>query len=240
MRSVGLALALLCCSVNACSVNAQQITQQAAQPTVVAVPGEPANLGAAKIALLHYHDCAESNCYVPQLEHQIDIAIGFLDRSVAAAKPGEKLALVLDIDETSLSNWEVEQHDDFGYITNDSNWFIALRRGKAIPGTLHLFHEAQKKHVAVFFITGRPESQRADTAANLISEGFDSWEELYLRPKDHSTSQTTVEYKSGDRAKIVAKGYRIVLNVGDQFSDLAGEPQAEHSMKLPNPFYLIP
>jgi predicted secreted acid phosphatase len=47
-------------------------------------------------------------------------------------------------------------------------------------------------------------------------------------------------YKSGERAKIVAAGYRIILNVGDQMSDLNGNPQAELSVKLPNPFYYLP
>jgi hypothetical protein len=60
------------------------------------------------------------------LERRADIAIGFLKRSVVAAKSGEKLALLLDIDETSLSNWAVETHDDFGYIPTDSNWCVAL------------------------------------------------------------------------------------------------------------------
>jgi predicted secreted acid phosphatase len=50
----------------------------------------------------------------------------------------------------------------------------------------------------------------------------------------------TVEYKSSERRKIVADGYRIVLNVGDQWSDLDGEPKAQVSVKLPNPFYYIP
>jgi hypothetical protein len=36
------------------------------------------------------------------LERQADIASGFLKQSVVAAKAGEKLALLLDIDETSL------------------------------------------------------------------------------------------------------------------------------------------
>ena len=99
---------------------------------------------------------------------------------------------------------------------------------------------AIKDKVAVFFITGRPEGQRGDTAANLKTEGYDGWEGLYLRPEDHPKDQTVSQYKSGDRAKIVALGYRIILNVGDQMSDLSGEPQAEHSVKLPNPFYFIP
>jgi predicted secreted acid phosphatase len=159
---------------------------------------------------------------------------------VANAKPTERLAIVLDIDETSLSNWAVMKHDDFGYVPTDSNWCVTLRCGTAIAGTLRLFREAQKSNVAVFFITGRPESQLADTEANLKAVGYDHWEGLYLRPEDHPKQQTVTEYKSGDRARIVAKGYRIVLNVGDQISDLAGDPQADHSVKLPNPFYFIP
>ena len=50
----------------------------------------------------------------------------------------------------------------------------------------------------------------------------------------------TIAYKSSERAKIVAAGYKLVMSVGDQWSDLLGEPQAEVSVKLPNPFYFIP
>jgi predicted secreted acid phosphatase len=211
-----------------------------AQRKLITVPNEPGNLDVVKQQLRKYQSCSEATCYSPQLEHQADVAIGFLKQSAAAAKAGQKLALVLDIDETALSNWSVEMHDDFGFIPNDSNFCIVLRCSKAIPSTLRIFHEAENDKVTVFFITGRPESQRADTEANLKAVGFDRWEYVYLRPDDHPKSQTVSQYKSGDRAEIVAKGYRIVLNVGDQLSDLVGDPQAEHSVKLPNPFYFIP
>lgn len=212
----------------------------AAQQPVVTVPGEPENLGRIKEQLKHYQSCAEPDCYVPQLERQADLAIGFLRQSVSTAKPGDKLALVLDIDETSLSNWSVEILDDFGYIPADSDLCVKLRCGKAIPSTLRIFREAEKQNVTVFFITGRPEEQRDDTEANLKIEGFDRWEQLYMRPSDGPKDETALVYKSGERAKIVAAGYRIVLNVGDQMSDLNGDPQADHSVKLPNPFYFIP
>jgi hypothetical protein len=55
-----------------------------------------------------------------------------------------------------------------------------------------------------------------------------------------SKTQTVVDYKSGERKKVAAQGYKIILNVGDQMSDLNGDPQAEKSVKLPNPFYFIP
>lgn len=230
-RKTLLALILTCCSAFA-------------QQAVVTVPGEPTNLDAIKKQLTHYQACTETDCYGPQLDRQADVAIAFLKQSAATAKPTEKLALVLDIDETSLSNWSVIKHDDFGYIPNDSNWCIAIRCSPAIAATLRIFQEARKDNVAVFFITGRPEPQRADTEANLKAVGYEGWQGLYLRPlentPDHPRQQTVAEYKSGDRAKIVAQGYRIVLNVGDQLSDLAGTPQADHSVKLPNPFYLIP
>jgi predicted secreted acid phosphatase len=51
---------------------------------------------------------------------------------------------------------------------------------------------------------------------------------------------STVEYKSLERKKIVEKGYTIVMSVGDQWSDLSGEPHAQVSVKLPNPFYFLP
>jgi predicted secreted acid phosphatase len=211
-----------------------------AQQGIVTVQDEPKNLNTIKQELKQYHSCSEANCYGPQLERQADIAIKFLKESLASSKPGERLAMVLDIDETALSNWAVELHDDFGYIPADSNSCIVFRCGKAIPGTLRIFREAVKDKVAVFFITGRPEGQREDTAANLKTEGYSSWEGLYLRPGDHPKDQTVSQYKSGNRAKIISRGYRIILNVGDQISDLVGEPQAEHSVKLPNPFYFIP
>lgn len=211
-----------------------------AQQSIVKVPSEPENLYWVKQRLIKYHDCNASNCYGPELERQADFAISFLKHSVAAKKPGEKIAIVLDIDETALSNWPTEILDDFGYIPNDQNWCTSLQCARAIPATLRIFREAQKDKVAIFFITGRPQTQREDTESDLRADGYDQWEGLYMRPVDHPAGQSVTDYKSGDRADIVSKGYRIVLNVGDQMSDLEGKPMADHSVKMPNPFYYIP
>lgn len=224
-----IALAILLCAL---SVQAQH--------GIVTIKEPKPNLGQLKTQLSTYHDCKESSCYTPQIERQSDKAIAFLKRRAAKAKPDEKLALVLDIDETSLSNWTEEKQDDYGYIANDWNNWIKQRSAPAIDGTLRLYREAKSSKVAVFFITGRPENQREDTEANLKSAGYDAWDGLSLRAANHPASQTTTDYKSSERAKIVAQGYRIVLNVGDQLSDLNGAPQAEKSIKLPNPFYFIP
>jgi acid phosphatase len=154
-------------------------------------------------------------------------------------QPEEKLALVLDIDETALSNWDEEKQDDFGYIVKDWNDWVDQKKASVIAGTLRLYNEALKHGVAVFFITGRSKAQEAATSDNLKAAGYHDWAGLSLRGP-HPPGQTVAEYKSAERRKIVDGGFRIILNVGDQLSDLKGSPQAERSIKLPNPFYYIP
>jgi predicted secreted acid phosphatase len=86
-------------------------------------------------------------------------------------------ALVLDIEETALSNWEIIKLDDFGRPIAGPcepgsgapcGWaaWDQLGRDPAIKPTLQVFRTARAANVAVFFITGRPESQRAATERN--------------------------------------------------------------------------
>jgi acid phosphatase len=205
------------------------------------IPREPTpNLGKLKTGLIAYHNCTGNHgCYTSDLDRQIDMAITILRRRAGRAKPDEKLALVLDIDETALSNWDEELQDDFGYIAKDWNAWVDKKQATAIAGTLRLYKEAIAHGVSVFFISGRDESQREATTDNLKSAGYDRWAGLALRGP-HPKQQSTTEFKSGERRKIVDAGYRIILNLGDQLSDLNGNPQAERSVKLPNPFYYIP
>jgi acid phosphatase len=46
-------------------------------------------------------------------------------------------------------------------------------------------------------------------------------------------------FKRAERAKIAARGFTIVANVGDQQSDLDGG-YAERTFRVPNPFYFLP
>ena len=144
-----------------------------------------------------------------------------------------KPAIVLDIDETSLSNYN-------GLVS--SNFSAAGLVGPAAAGNsealgpvLALYNQARARGVAVFFVTGRPSIASDPTASNLRTAGYNKgWEGLQFKGGD----QTTLAYKSGARAAIEAKGYDVVANVGDQESDLDGG-HADRSFKLPNPFYFI-
>jgi acid phosphatase len=198
------------------------------------------NVDELKNQVKQYHDCTcTCGCYAHDLDAQADRAIEFLRRRTAQKRPNEKLAIVLDIDETSLTNYQELLRSGFNYEKSGFNAWIDTAQAPAIPGTLRLYKEAQKLGVSVFFITGRPASQRAATVRNLEAQGYTSWQELILRP-DSAASQSVTAYKSSMRGQIVAKGYILILNIGDQWSDLKGNPEAEFSVKYPDPFYLIP
>lgn len=204
------------------------------------VPRELPNLGRLQLELQQYHDCkGNDGCYTTDLDRETATATRELERMVRQDRSDAKLAVVLDIDETSLSNYAEIVHADFAYNQQEWDAWVDRSAAPAIPGTLRFYHEAQKLGVAVFFITGRPESQRAATEENLHSQGYSSWTGLTLRaPAEAHTP--TIAYKSAARQRIVAAGYRIAVNLGDQMSDLEGSPQAEVSVKLSDPFYYIP
>ena len=78
---------------------------------------------------------------------------------------------------------------------------------------------------------------RTPTEQNLAREGYTGYKQLFLKPQDSTAG--TVDYKSGARDDIEGQGYRIVANVGDQYSDLAGG-HGDVVFKLLNPFYFLP
>lgn len=197
------------------------------------------NLDNLKAKVKQYHDCTcTCGCYTHDLDLQADRAIPFLRRRASHIGPHEKLAMVLDIDETSLSNYQEMLAADFAYNTMAFDAWVKTAQAPAIPGTLRLYREAQRLGVSVFFITGRSERQRAVTERDLRAQGFQNWQQLTMRPPAEDSESAEV-YKSHARAQVVAQGYKIVLNVGDQWSDLKGKPEAELSVKYPDPFYFL-
>lgn len=217
---------------------------------IVALPADKRfpNLGELKTKLTDYHDCqplAASACYENDLSATVSRATKYLQSRLPR---GRKLAIVLDIDETSLSNWEEIKGDDFGFHAKTFNDWIASAKAPAIKPTLELYKLAKQRGVAVFFITGRRESSRDATERNLKATGYGGWDGLVLRPENDKPCESyanrketsaTVCYKASARKKIAEDGYRIVVNIGDQLSDLRGG-YAERAYKLPNPFYYIP
>lgn len=195
-------------------------------------------VNALKNELRQYHDCSSAaGCYQKDLDLQANRAIAFLRKRSEHHGPSERLALVLDIDETTLSNWEEMSAANFEYSSKDFNAWVESAQAPAVPGTLRIFKAAQELGVRIIFITGRAGSQRAATESNLRLRGFDQWEQLILRAPDQQ-KLTAEQYKSAERG-MIAKKFRIILNVGDQWSDLRGPNPAEYSVKYPDPYYFL-
>lgn len=227
-------------SISCCGVFAQQTAKQRHVFIENSAAERIANLDVLKDKLKQYHDCTcTCGCYTHDMDAQADRAIAFLRGRAAHKRANEKLAMVLDIDETSLTNYSEMLQSGFNYVTHTWDAWVDTANAPVIPGTLRLYKEAQKLGVSVFFITGRPERQRTATERNLRAQGYTNWQKIILRPAS-AAHETTTEYKSSMRAGIVGEGHTLVLNVGDQWSDLKGTPEAEYSVKYPDPFYLIP
>lgn len=209
----------------------------------VAPPAQPLNVGDAIRAAAAYHASA---AYERDLSAVTRAAIAWIND---AAPHSPRPAVVLDIDETALSNWEVIRRDDFGRPiggpclaggTDPCGWaaWDMLASDVAIAPVLDLFRRARELGIAVVFITGRPESQRTATETNLRTAGFAGYEAMYMTP-DGARFASAADFKTPIRARLEKDGYTIIANVGDQPSDLLGG-HAEKIFLLPNPFYRVP
>lgn len=207
-------------------------------------PPAPLNIDKVKQALLDYHDRTNDN-------YQNDLAAVYAGAQAYVESRAAQVrnpAVVLDIDETTLTNWPNIRADNFGFIPQGAcddlprgpcgfDAWILRAEAEAIRPGLIFFNAIRSKGVAVFFITGRRDKQRQATLWNLDRAGYQGYAKLVTRP-DGDDSKSIVPFKSGERAKIKQQGFTIIANIGDQLSDLAGET-AECAFKLPNPFYFI-
>ncbi|MFO7566617.1 MAG: HAD family acid phosphatase [Enhygromyxa sp.] len=164
-------------------------------------------------------------------------ALALLEARVAAREGDEKLAIVLDVDETALSNIEQLRGSGYCFVREEWNEWVDQGTPTAIAGIRPLYDYAREHGVAVVFLTGRSEDQREATERALRAAGFDHWDHLLLR-EGAERGLKAAEYKSGRRAKLEAQGYVVALVLGDQQSDLDGG-HGEHSMLIPNPFYHV-
>jgi hypothetical protein len=216
---------------------------------------EPTNLGLVKTDVKAYYgdtvDADGKHHASPDSDWAADAA-----RSGAEARRDLRRALdhnvahpaiVLDVDDTSELTYGLSAGNDFGYDPVESEEAINNGDFPAIESTLDFANYAAGKGVQVFFVTGRPEHQRTATLKNLANEGYPAPTDSILKPEGSAPDWlpcglkcTTVEYKSAARAHIEDQyGVTIVVNMGDQFSDLKGG-HAQHTVKVPNPMYYLP
>jgi predicted secreted acid phosphatase len=173
--------------------------------------------------------------------------------SLKTVSPARKKAIVLDADDTTL--WTYDMEDNLMHFNFDpalqATW-VFDQKFPATPGMVDFVHAAAAKGYAIFGITGRRFAQEAATVGNLEKVGYTEFnaDNFYTKWDGADTNKpayvtcvaacTTVEYKANTRKHIEQDlGYDIVLNIGDQWSDLQGG-YADRALKLPNPTYYLP
>jgi predicted secreted acid phosphatase len=199
-------------------------------PTAPAAPAEPPNLSALKEELRAY---ADDGRYAAGVARVADEARAWIETRARAG--GGRLAIVLDIDETVLSNLSHMREWDFGYHPPTWDRWVEAADGTPIEPMREVYRAARAAGVAVFFLTGRKTTDGPGTIENLRATGMGDYAGLHLKPNGYPG--TTQAFKTETRRALEAEGWTIIANVGDQQSDLDGG-HAERTFKLPNPFYL--
>ncbi|MFI5864295.1 HAD family acid phosphatase [Streptomyces sp. NPDC051546] len=146
----------------------------------------------------------------------LDAARPGIEQRIAASPAGEKPAIVLDIDNSSLET--------------DFHWFWTFPT-PAIAQVRDLTRYANDRGVAVFFVTARPGIVYSPTERNLKAVGYPV-SGLYVRDLPALFGEVSA-YKTAKRAEIEARGYTIIANIGNNESDLVGG-HAERTVKLPD------
>ncbi|CAL9461968.1 HAD family acid phosphatase [Streptomyces werraensis] len=144
----------------------------------------------------------------------MDQALPYVQQRIADARPGEKQAIVLDIDNTALET-------DFGFSFPQP----------ANEPVLEVARYAEERGVDLFFVTARPGIIYAPTEWNLDHAGYES-SGLYVR-SFVDLFRNVAEYKTAQRVAIERKGYTIIANIGNSATDLSGG-HAERTFKLPD------
>lgn len=205
---------------------------------ISSVFAEPTNLDCLKQRVIKYYDTGEYNRDVNTIATKAKNYINYRVRKNNHLSRPHKLALVLDIDETVLSNYHHMVARQFAGTKTQFHKEVLAANDPAIKPMLKLYQDAINKKVAVFFVTGRNDAMRQATFKNLRRAGLSKWEGIYFKPQNYN-QKSIIPFKSSMRKAIEKKGYTIIASIGDQYSDLAGG-YAARTFKLPNPYYFLP
>jgi 5'-nucleotidase (lipoprotein e(P4) family) len=142
-------------------------------------------------------------------------------------------ALILDLDETLIDNsryqaWMVLNNTVFEQSSYTK--FVNAKIAEAVPGALDFLKFADSKGVKLFYVSNRIAVEEEDTRKNLERLGFpmggnvDTF--LFARKKpDWGSAKST-------RRAFVAKDYRVLLNLGDNFGDFSDAYRGSEAERL--------
>jgi predicted secreted acid phosphatase len=198
--------------------------------TLISCGSEPVNLQVAKITVMKYYESGE---YSKDLKKIISNAEDEISKTILQTNS----AVVFDVDETSLSNYESIKKIYFGYDPRKWDDWINEAKAPAIPEVKQFYDFVTVKKIKVIFLSSRNISQYKATYKNLLNAGYTAFDTLILKDSPYADF-TSLAFKSKQRELLTQKGYDIIADIGDQVSDLEGKFHGLQ-IKLPNYMYIV-
>lgn len=191
---------------------------------------EICSLPECKRNIINYY---ESGAFYKEIERIADKELN--DYKELSIKEND--CVIFDIDETALDNYFHIKNNDFGYDPEKWKAWVLKAEAPALNGIKRIYDFYMQKGAKIIFISGRKIDEYEATKINLLKVGYSKFDTIITRrPNEHNLS--AVEFKSSKRKELTEKGYNIILNVGDQNSDLEGG-YSQRKLKIPNYLYLI-
>ncbi len=100
-----------------------------------------------------------------------------------ANKPStQEKAIVLDVDDTTLSTWNYELYSNWDYNFGTNSTYVMNELFPAVPGMVDMVNQAAAEGYAIFFITGRGTGQHDATLGNLTDSDSIGLDAGYVAP----------------------------------------------------------
>jgi predicted secreted acid phosphatase len=123
------------------------------------------------------------------------------EEKFSTIKPEPNFAVVFDVDETTLDNYEVIKQIGFGFEKKSWDEWVEKAKAPAVPQVQKLYNYLVQKGFKIIFITGRKDYQYDSTFKNLKYAGFVEFDTLITRSKDdHKTK--AAQFKSQKRKEL--------------------------------------
>lgn len=145
--------------------------------------------------------------------------------------------VIFDVDDTALLNYEASKKMGFGYVKSIVDEWVSSAKVPAIPQVKNLYDYLVQRGFKIIFLSGRFNNEYDYTFQNLVNQGFTVFDTLIVRNPDEQ-KLPTAEFKSNIRKVLTEKGFNIIGNVGDQWTDLNGG-NSGIQIKIPNYLYEV-
>jgi len=142
-------------------------------------------------------------------------------------------AVIVDIDETVLDNSPFHGtllKTGHSFSTELFRQWVEAARAKALPGAVAFTQAAKALGIEVFYVTNRSADEEQATRLNLAREGFpvaDKVDTVLMRKErpEWLWDKTT-------RRAAIARNYRILLLIGDDFNDFVSGARTSIGKRL--------